>query len=282
MSQNIIVFIIVISIILGCAIAYWERMNYNQVPRKIWTYWDNPDKIPKMVVSCMESWKKHNPDYTITVLTKKNFFNYINIPKEVSSHPNFRSEQQFADLVCIYALAEHGGIWIDPCVIVKEPLDNWIFPRYAELSAFYTESLTNNIATPIIENWFIACNKGSIFIKEWFKEFLQVANYPSTELYIKSRENMNIDFQNITNPIDRAIIIAAQKIIQLDKYPLDSLILKKAEDGPLKYLYDAKWDSEKALRLACSDKKYQMSIMKLERKAFEENIDFEEKCALFD
>jgi mannosyltransferase OCH1-like enzyme len=29
----------------------------------MWTYWDNEDKIPKVVRMCMESWKKWNPDY---------------------------------------------------------------------------------------------------------------------------------------------------------------------------------------------------------------------------
>ena len=75
-----------------------------------------------------------------------------------------------------------------------------------------------------------------------------------------------------------AIHVAAQKVLQIDKYPLDSFILRKAEDGPFKYLVDAKWDSEKALHLACSNKKYQFPIMKMrgaERNVLEKGIDYD-------
>jgi hypothetical protein len=73
-------------------------------------------------------------------------------------------------------------------------------------------------------------------------------------------------------------------LLQIDKYARDTLILRKAEDGPYKYLVEAKWDSAKALQLACSNQKYQTPIMKMrgdERDALEERIDYDlsaDKC----
>jgi mannosyltransferase OCH1-like enzyme len=76
---NIIIFILIGTLILVLGWIFKKKDNYNLVPRKIWTYWDNSDnsggvnKLPKAVKLCMESWKKFNPDYEIVLLTKKNF-----------------------------------------------------------------------------------------------------------------------------------------------------------------------------------------------------------------
>ena len=289
LQGNIILFIISVLIVIILAIIFRKKPNYNQAPKKIWTYWDNPDKLPKTVKMCMQSWKKYNPEYEITLLTKKNFFSYVTLPEDLSSHPNFNDNPtRFADLVRIYALAEHGGVWIDSTILLKAPLDNWLFPKYAEFSGFYIDSFTNNKEHPVIENWFFACNKGSKFIKKWLNEFIQIADYPNVEKYIESRRQMGVDFERLSDPIYLAMHVAAQKIIQIDKYPLDTLILKKAEDGPFKYLVDAKWESEKALKLACGNKKYQRPIMKMrggERNVMEKEIEYDlspERCGWLD
>jgi len=73
-----------------------------------------------------------------------------------------------------------------------------------------------------------------------------------------------------------AIHVSAQKVLQIDRYPVDLLRLQKAEDGPYKYLVDAKWDSEKALQLACSNNTYYTPIMKMrgyERGIMEKKIE---------
>ena len=60
--------------------------------------------------------------------------------------------------------------------------------------------------------------------------------------------------------------------------------MQKAEDGPFRYLVDAKWDSEKAVELACMNPSYQAPIMKIrgpERAALEKRLDYDltvEKC----
>lgn len=288
-KSNIIVFIIAGLIVLGLALAFRQKANYNLVPRKIWTYWDNPDKIPKTVKMCMESWKKYNPDYEITLLTKKNFFSYVNIPIEISSHPNFNDNPtRLADLIRIYALAEHGGVWIDSSILLKTPLDDWLFPKYAQFSGFYIQSFTKEGLPPVIENWFLACNKGCKFIKLWRDEFTEIAMYPNVEKYVESRKQMGVDFEKLYDPIYLAMHVAAQKVLQIDKYPLDSMILRKAEDGPFKYLVDAGWEAERAVKLACHNKKYQSPIMKMrshERNVLEEQIDYDlspEKCGWLD
>jgi hypothetical protein len=265
------------------ALAFRERKNYNQAPKRIWTYWDREDRIPKTVKMCMRGWAKWNPDYEIVLLTKKNYRGYVTIPEELTSHPNFNDmPARFADLVRVWVLAEHGGIWIDSSIILKAPLDDWLFPKYAEFSGFYIDGMTKT--TPVIENWFFACNKGSPFVKKWRDEFSKIAQYSCVEQYVTSRIQMGVDIEKITIPIYLAMHVSAQKVLQLDQYPMESMILRKAEDGPFRYLVDAKWDSEKGIRAACLDPSYQTPILKLrgiERNILEKGIDdefSEENC----
>ena len=283
MESHLIFIILIVIIFIGMALAFRERKNYNQAPKRIWTYWDREDRIPKTVKMCMRGWAKWNPDYEIVLLTKKNYKGYVTIPNELTSHPNFNDmPARFADLVQVWALAEHGGIWIDSSIILKAPLDDWLFPKYAEFSGFYINGMTKT--TPVIENWFFACNKGSPFVKKWRDEFSKIAQYSCVEQYVNSRIQMGVDIEKITIPIYLAMHVSAQKVLQLDQYPMESMILRKAEDGPFRYLVDAKWDSEKAVRAACLDPSYQTPILKMrgiERSVVEKGIDdefSEENC----
>jgi hypothetical protein len=283
MESHLIFIILIVIIFIGMALVFRERKNYNQAPKRIWTYWDSEDRIPKTVKMCMRGWAKWNPDYEIVLLTKKNYQGYVTIPEELTSHPNFNDmPARFADLVRVWALAEHGGIWIDSSIILKAPLDDWLFPKYAEFSGFYIDGMTKT--TPVIENWFFACNKGSPFVKKWRDEFSKIAQYSCVEQYVNSRIQMGVDIEKITIPIYLAMHVSAQKVLQLDQYPMESMILRKAEDGPFRYLVDAKWDSEKAVRAACLDPSYQTPILKMrgiERSVVEKGIDdefSEENC----
>ena len=282
--MNYHIFIFIFIIIVGCWLYYGEKKNYNRAPQIIWTYWDDPKKIPKTVELCIKGWKKWNPNYKVILLTKKNYKGYVTIPEELIDHPNFNDcKQRFSDLVRIWTLAEHGGVWIDSSILLKGPLD-WLFPRYAEFSGFYLEKFTNKKEWPVLENWFFACNKGSPFVKLWRDEFSKMVEYPNVEHYLLSRIDMGVDFQGIDIPNYLAMHIACQKVIQLDKYPIESLYLQKAEDGPYRYIVDAKWDSEKAVELACASPSYQSPIMKMrggERDVLEKRLDYDltpEKC----
>lgn len=281
--------IIVLIILLFIGLLLTQTKNYCKIPKKIWTYWDNPDKIPKTVKICMEGWRKYNPDYEIILLTKTNYNKYVTIPEDIAKNPNFNDNPtRFADLVRIWVLAQNGGVWVDSSIILKAPLESWLFLRPAEFSGFYIAAFTKDNLPPVIENWFFACNKDSQFVKLWKDEFSQIAKYPSVEKYVKSRKEMGVKIDGINEPVYLAMHVAAQKILQVDKYPLDSLILRKAENGPFKYLVENEWNSEKAIEFACKNKEYQSPIMKLrgcERKIIEPKIDSDfsvERCGWLD
>jgi hypothetical protein len=262
LQGNIIIFILVVIIITSLAIAFRQKPNYNRVPRKIWTYWHYSDPVttlPKTIKMCQESWRKWNPDYEITLLTRKNYHSYVNIPEEIANNPIFNEDsKRFEALVALYALAEHGGVWIDAATLLKEPLDNWLFPKYATLAGFYDDdSLSPLSAAP--ELWFLACNKGSRFLKLWRDEFAEIIRFQNIEQYIENRKKIGVDFSS-PKPIDTVHLLAAYKVLQLDKFPTDSFILKP-KSTVIQHLIKANGDSEKALKLACQNKKYQSPLL---------------------
>lgn len=260
-----------------------EKKNYNRAPKIIWSYWQGP--VSKTVEMCKKSWSIYNPDYQIIMMTDKTYHSYVTIPENIRSHPNFRDvPARFADLVRVWTLAEHGGVWMDASILVKAPLDSWMFPKYAEFSGFYRWVSTTNPQFPVIENWFFACNKGCKFLQLWRDEFSEIARFPSVSDYVESRKRAGVDVQEIHGPIYLAMHVSAQKVLQLDKYPQDQMILRVAELGPFRYMDETTWDSKKGLQLACQNKEYQAPMLKLcsaQRKALDEEIEgelSEERC----
>lgn len=267
------IFLLIAIIVIVLGLVNMEKKNYNKVPKKIWTYLESSDKMNKTQKLCIDSWKKYHPEYEVIILTRKTFKGYVTIPPEIYENPVFGD--RMSELVRVWTLAENGGVWIEPNILFKESFDKWLFNKYGEFSGFISNSYTTNKDYPFIENWFFACNKNSKIMKLWRDEYSEIAKFVNVEKYIESRKGY-IDFGNINYPIDFAQYISLQKVLQMDKYPLDSLILRVSEEGPMKYLVDAKWNSEKAVNLACIEKKYQTPLIRFrdeEIKFLERNID---------
>lgn len=244
-------------------------------PRILWTFWDSED-LPPSVQTCIATWKKHNPNYEIRVLNKKNLKDYLD--EDLTRYDKFNDMvQRFADLVRISILEKHGGIWSDATIICNKPY-TWIEEAFrtkgCEFVGYYIDKFTKPEMKPhahVIENWFFAAVPGSQFIRDWRREFLRFNTFPSAKQYIEDVEKTT-DLQNIHGKEYLAMHCAAQKALQ--KKPNGyALYLQKAEDGPFKYLEDAKWDSYAAVKkLVDSDKYAHLPLIKLrggERKVLE-------------
>lgn len=235
------------------------------VPKVIWTYWDNLNTIPKVVKLCMESWKKHNPNYTIHLLTRSNYSEHVIIPNTVANHPLMNDmPQRFADLVRCYVIAEHGGVWVDSSTLMGESLDSWLFPSHADFYGFTIVYGGIMDRLPIIENWFFAAPPKSPFVIAWRDEFAKLTQFSKNQDYVDSRIAMGIDVSKWSvTPNYITMHVAAQKLLQIDKYPLDKLVLWPSEKGPFRYLVENEWNSQKAIAKACDDLRYRQPFLKL-------------------
>lgn len=242
---------------------YMNRSEYTDyvqpIPKKVWTYWDS-EQLPYVVEKCIENWRKVLPDYTIVLLNKNNLRQHVSIPDEIVNHPNFNDfPARFADLVRIYVLAEHGGVWMDASIMLNEHFDSWMFNGTAD---FYGYHIEIHNGWPVIENWFFACTKHNDFVRLWKEEFLQLKNFDHVSKYIESRNNLGID-HSIGHPDYLTMHLSAQKVLQIDKYPIEQLSLKNARDGPFLFLRNNDWDSKKGLEDACTNKEIRNPMMKI-------------------
>ena len=269
----VVIALIGIVILLICALklAAGPRAPWTG-PRLIWSYWHSTE-LPQVVQWCRASWVKWNPDYTILLLNKANYAEYVDIPESLAKHPAFNdSETRFADLLRLFALAQHGGVWLDASVLVGAPLDSWLTP--AEVNGFTIGKGVNGY--PTLENWVFASQADSRFMQQWRDEFVQLANHPTVKDYVSARREMGVNLDAIDSPEYLAMHVAAQKVLQLDKYPLSSFNLTRAEDGPFRYLVKTNWQTDKALELACKSPRLRCPLLKLrgrERDALEKRDD---------
>jgi len=221
------IMVLVILILVGYGVLFMEKAQYNKAPKIIWTYWEEPDHLdPKKRLSdqatkAIRSWEEHNPTYEIIILNKKTYKGYVTIPEEIRSHPGINPDH-LVDLIKLWILAERGGVWIDPEIILTKPLD--LFPKYGEFSGFQSGG--------VIDPSVMACNKGSPFMTMWRDEFSQIVRYPSVDKYVESRSIRS----------NRTVIQIAS--LQLS-YPMETILLQPVEI----HFMEAKGNIEKLQRV---------------------------------
>ena len=159
-------------IVLICLFFFWMR-NECAIPKKKWSFSYDPDSISDGIM-----------------LTPTNYKGYVTIPEEIATHPIFTiNHKRFRDLVCLWTLAEHGGVWNTPSMhhqhggvwntpsMFHAPTKKISFESNKEFHAYYT---TFGIDTNYME-----CTKGSAFVRAWRDEYSRLAQFPCVEEYVR-------------------------------------------------------------------------------------------------
>lgn len=98
------------------------------IPKIIHYCWFGGKPKPKLAEKCLQSWRKHCPDYRIIEWNEDNF--------DINTAPNYVRQAYEAgrwafvtDYVRLKALLEMGGIYMDTDVEVLKPLDPYLKHR---------------------------------------------------------------------------------------------------------------------------------------------------------
>lgn len=100
------------------------------IPKKIHYIWLSNDPLPHLAQICIESWKRHCPDYEII------HWDMAKCQKIIDTVPFVReavsmSKWAFAsDYIRLYAVATEGGIYLDSDVYLYRSLDEFLGNRY--------------------------------------------------------------------------------------------------------------------------------------------------------
>lgn len=115
------------------------------IPKKIHYCWFGKKPLPHKAKVCIESWKKHFPDYEIIQWNEDNFnVNIIPYTTEAYSAKKYAFVSDYARFFILY---NEGGIYFDTDVEVIRPMDDIIekgaFLGYEESPSFYTKGQIN-------------------------------------------------------------------------------------------------------------------------------------------
>lgn len=187
------------------------------IPQIIWTYWHSAQR-PLTVDACIENWKKFNPTYDIRVLHEHNLSEFLpDVPAQIYAVDLTKR----ADWIRLALLAKYGGIWLDASIILTQSLD-WVnapsHKKNAEFVGFYLNGYATSQSYPVVENWFMAAEKNSAFIRDWFQVFHQQVILETTEVYLEKLQKSGV-YANLLQKIGSAsyhtMHVACQQILQI-------------------------------------------------------------------
>ena len=97
------------------------------IPKIIHYYWVSDGDMPLLVQECIESWKKHFPDYEMHEWNNTNF-EAMNV-KFTAEAMKKKKYAFVSDYVRLYALYKYGGIYLDTDVKVLKSFNNLLNNR---------------------------------------------------------------------------------------------------------------------------------------------------------
>ena len=94
------------------------------IPKKIHYVWVGTAEKPDSVIKCIESWKKYCPDYEIIEWGNEEFEKI----KNKYARQAFENKKWafVSDYIRLYALYNHGGIYLDTDVEITQNIDRFL------------------------------------------------------------------------------------------------------------------------------------------------------------
>jgi hypothetical protein len=287
-QDQVVLFVIVAAIIIAIAcvsimlvkknktkkednIERYTAIAVPQIPNRIWTYWHDLNNIPPVIVKCMDSWKKTNPGYEITVLNIEKVFKLCGVDLSEEKTVVHASHARISDYCRLIALAKYGGFWIDASMLCLEPLE-WVHQEQqahgAEMVGFFAPH-TRLEDYPIPESWFIAATAASPFINDWLHEAMTMATYTNDTAYVKHiKENTNTDLQGLEVALPYLAIhlwatVVMQRRSKDNLYKVHLMSAMDGVQGPFRYLNANEWKPHESLEALCANKSLQTKLIKM-------------------
>lgn len=92
------------------------------IPKTIHYCWFGRGPMPELALKCIESWRKHMPDWEYKLWNEDNFdVNSMPYTKEAYESKKFAF---VSDVVRLFALKEYGGVYLDTDVEVFKAFDD--------------------------------------------------------------------------------------------------------------------------------------------------------------
>jgi hypothetical protein len=127
------------------------------------------EKAPDIVKQSINSWKQHNPDWTIIFLDNSNLSNYVNLNESMNISKKILTPQARSDIVRLCLLKTYGGLWVDATTFCNKPLDEWL-PNYIQEGFF---GFHKPAPDKLISSWFLYAEKDNYIINKWWESVIE-------------------------------------------------------------------------------------------------------------
>jgi len=209
------------------------------IPKIVWAYW-HQIPVPDFIAKCQANWRQFAPDHELRLLHQGNIRDWLQdgeLLQRLDALPPYRQ----ADWLRLQLLAAHGGIWIDASILLCQSLA-WVhktqIEQGSEFVGFYISRFTSRPDQPIVENWFMAAQPASPFVKALAAEF-DLAITMGEEAYLAALDQQGVRARVVQalGPKDQIyLIMHVAAAVVLDRHPLAySLALSRAEDSALAF-----------------------------------------------
>jgi len=158
-----------------------------ELNRVIWMLWlQGFEQAPELVRHCLRSWKTRNPGWTVVELDAESLPAYID-PDTLETILGLRlKHQKTANLIRLYLLSRHGGVWADASCFCVLPLDSWL-PEHLP-SGFFAFRLPGDSwlregrcypllsrsgyarGDRVMANWFLAARRGNPLVSTFYEK----------------------------------------------------------------------------------------------------------------
>lgn len=145
------------------------------IPGIIWMFWAQQVGLGAFRRACIHSWICKNPGWRVMLLSRENCFSFID-PEELPKHWRRMPLAALSDAVRLALLRRHGGVYVDVSVVCNLALEDWLPNKPWPLVAFFYENcgrVGRINEGEYVENWFLACARGSELIRRWHAAFMQ-------------------------------------------------------------------------------------------------------------
>ena len=133
-----------------------------EFPSIVWLLWlDGWDSAPWMVKEVALSYERHNPGWSVVRLDSQNLKQYLDIP--YIDNVNIEAPAK-SDIVRLFLLAKHGGVWADATMLCFAPLDSWIHESLMPVQFFMYHGRDGGKGPA---SWFIISSNESYIIQKW-------------------------------------------------------------------------------------------------------------------
>lgn len=165
------------------------------IERVIWILWlQGFDRAPQIVGACVRSWEAQNHGWKVVKLTADNLAEYVDGASLAAFRALELTPPKFANLIRLYLINHHGGVWADATSYCARPLDAWL--HEAAASGFFAFRLwadrwlreydrhgpfafLHRRCDRIISNWFLAAHRNNQLASRFCEAY--------TEFFVSNR-----------------------------------------------------------------------------------------------